>query len=136
MKEVAIMQLENQVDKSLGGLFSGLASGFSTMFRQEIALAKAEVREAVVHAVKDLLFLALGGFVLCAAFSVFLAAAVIGLAEVVPMWLSAIIIGVIVSITGYIFVQKGLRDMKTRTFKPEQTIESIKEDERWVRAKI
>ena len=130
------MRVENKTDKSLGELFGELTAGFSTMFRQEIALAKAETKEAFAHATKDMLFLAAGGFVLCAALYVFLAAAVIGLSEVVPMWLSAIIVGVVISLIGCILVQKGLKDLKTRTFKPQRTIESVKEDEEWVKAKI
>ena len=130
------MRIENRTDKSLGELINELTTGFSTMFRQEIALAKAETREAFRHATKDILFLALGGCILYAALYVFLAAAVIGLSEVVPVWLSAIIVGVVVSLIGYILVQKGLKDLKTRTFKPRQTIESIKEDEEWVKTKI
>ena len=130
------MTPENKVDKSLGELFSELASGLSTMFRQEILLAKAETRQAITHGIRDVLFLVMGGFILYAAFYVFLAAAVAGLSEVVPVWLSALIVGVFISIIGYALVQKGLKDLKARTFKPEQTIESIKEDEEWVRAKI
>ncbi len=130
------MRIENKTDKSLGELFNELTTGFGTMFRQEIALAKAETREAFRHATKDVLFLAMGGFILYAALFVFLAAAVIGLSEVAPVWLSAIIVGVVVSLIGYILVQKGLKDLKRRAFKPQQTIESIKEDKEWVRAKI
>lgn len=123
-------------DKSLGELFSELASGLTTMFRQEISLAKAEAKEAIPHAVKDVIFLVVGGFVLYAAFYVFLAAAVVGLSEVVPVWLSAIIVGLVVSCAGYVLVKKGIKDLKTRTFRPEKTIESIKEDKDWVKAKI
>jgi hypothetical protein len=130
------MRVENKVDKSLGELLSELTSGFSRMFRQEIALARTEVREATTHAIRDVVFLALGVLVLYAAFYLFLAAAVVGLAEVVPVWLSAIIVGVIVSIVGYILLQKGIKDLKARRFKPEQTIESLKEDKDWARAKI
>ncbi len=130
------MKAENKSDKSLGELFNELASGFSTMLRQEIALAKAETKESLTHAMKDVLFLAIGGFILYSALYVFLAAAVAGLSEVVPVWLSAVIVGVFVCIIGYVLVQKGIKDLKSRSFKPEQTIESIKTDEQWVRAKI
>ena len=130
------MRADNKIDKSLGELLGDLASGFSMMFRQEVALARAEAREAITRAAKNIAFLALGGFVLYTAFYLFLAAAVAGLSEVVPLWLSAIIVGVVISIVGCILVQKGLKDLKARRFKPEQTIESIKEDKDWVKAKI
>ncbi len=106
------------------------------MFRQEVALAKAETKEAVTHALRAVIFLIVGGFILYAAFYVFLAAAVAALSEVAPLWLSALIVGVLVAIVGSALVQKGIKDLKARSFKPEQTIESIKEDQEWVRAKI
>lgn len=130
------MRVENRADKSLGELFNELASGFSTMFLQQIALAKAEVKEDITHNVKDVVFLALGGVLLYAAFYAFPAAVVVGLSEVVPVWLSAIIVGAVVSVAGCILVRKGLEGLKARQLNPGQTIESLKEDKEWVRAKI
>ncbi len=130
------MHTIHKEEKSLGELFSELASGFNTMLQQEIALAKAETKEAATRAVKDVMFLVIGGFILYTALYVFLAAAVAGLSEIVPIWLSALIVGVAVSGIGYILVQKGLHDLKKRSFKPEKTIQSVREDKDWVRDKI
>jgi hypothetical protein len=123
-------------ERSVGELFSKLTLGLSRMLRQEIALAKAEMSQKVSQGVKDVAFLIVGGFVVYGGFLALIAAAIAGLDYVVPLWLAALIVGVIVVGIGYAFVQKGISDLKHRSLKPEQTIETVKEGTEWAKQQI
>ena len=53
-------------EKPLGELFSELSRGVSSMFRQEVELAKAELSQKAKQALKDAPFLSPGRFWLSA----------------------------------------------------------------------
>lgn len=127
---------QSREDRSLGELFSELSRETSTLFRQEIALAKTEMTEKATTVGKNVGFLAVGGAVAYAGFLVLLGALVVILALFLPWWLSALIVGVIVAAVGYALVQKGLSTLKQVDMAPRETIESLKEDKEWVKEQV
>jgi hypothetical protein len=54
----------------------------------------------------------------------------------VPLWASALIVGGIVAVVGYLLVQKGISALKQQDLTPRQTIQSIKEDTQWAKEQI
>src|SRR5688572_15159018 len=124
-------------NRSLGELFSDLARESSTLIRQEMELGKAELTSKASRAAKDIGFLLVGGFVVYAGLLGILAAAIIGLATAgLPWWLSALLVGLLVTVGGYFLVQKGLSALKHESLAPRETIESIKEDTRWAKEQV
>jgi len=118
-------------DRSLGELFSDLTRDVGTLVRQEVQLATTELSDTVATAGKDIGLLAGGGFVVYAGFLVLLAAITVGIANFIPLWISALIVAVITMIIGYVLVQKGRDGLKHLDIKPRktmQTISEIKED--------
>jgi predicted phage tail protein len=77
-----------------------------------------------------------GGAIAYAGFLALIGAAIIGLATVMPAWLSALIIGGGVAVIGYSLIQKGLNDLKPKELVPRQTIESLKETKAWAQEQI
>jgi len=120
-------------DRSLGELFSELAQETSTLVRQEVQLAKTELSEKASQVGKDVGFLAVGGAVAYAGFLVLLAAITALLALWMPVWVSALIVGVVVAGVGYFLVRKGLNELQRVDLKPNQTIQTLKEDKEWVK---
>ncbi len=120
-------------DRSLGELFSELAQETSTLVRQEVQLAKTEFSEKASQVGKDVGFLAVGGAVAYAGFLVLLAAITALLALWMPVWVSALIVGVVVAGVGYFLVRKGLNELQRVELKPNQTIQTLKEDKEWVK---
>jgi len=120
-------------DRSLGELFSELAQETSTLVRQEVQLAKTEFSEKASQVGKDVGFLAVGGAVAYAGFLVLLAAITALLALWMPVWVSALIVGVVVAGVGYFLVRKGLNELQRVDLKPNQTIQTLKEDKEWVK---
>jgi hypothetical protein len=123
-------------EPSLGELFSELSQEASTLIRQEVQLAKAEVTRKASQAGREAAFVAAGGFIAYAGFLALIAAAILGVAEFLPLWLSALLIGVIVAGAGYLILQKGLNGLKEINPAPRRTIESLKEDKEWLKQQV
>jgi len=83
---------------------------------------------------KDVAFLAVGGLVLYAGLLAIIAALIIILGTLgLPWWISALLVGLIVTGAGYFLVQKGLRALKKEDLTPRKTVESLKQDADWVK---
>jgi len=115
-------------DRSLGELFGDLSRETSTLVRQEVTLAKTELTQTASKVGKDIGFLVVGGTVAYAGGLVLLAAAILLLAIVLPAWLAALIVGLVVAGIGYGLVRRGVAALKSVDMAPRQTIETLKED--------
>jgi hypothetical protein len=124
---------DSKEDRSLGELFSELAQDTSTLVRQEMTLAKTEMFQKASRLGKDVGFLAAGGAVAYAGLLAVLAGIIVLLGQVIPMWLSALLLGLVVAGVGYFLVRKGLDALKREDLAPRQTIETIKEDGQWAK---
>jgi len=120
-------------DRSLGELFAELSRQTTTLVRQEVALAKTEMSQKVSSVGKDVASLAAGGAVAYAGFLGIMAAVVILLAEVLPWWLAALVVGIVVTLVGYMLVQRGLTALKHEDMAPRQTIETLRDDAEWAK---
>ena len=113
---------------SITELFSDLTRNLTTLVRQEILLAKTEMKSKVSQVGAGGAYIGAGGALLYAGFLVLLGAAVIGLANIMPLWLSALIVGLIVALIGTGLLLKGKNDLKAQNLKPEKTIRSVRQD--------
>ncbi|MGP3924521.1 MULTISPECIES: phage holin family protein [unclassified Streptomyces] len=112
---------------------SEVVGDVETLFRQEVELAKAEIREEATKAGKAAGMFGGAGFggYMVALFGSL--AAVFGLANVVDWgWAALIITGVWAVIAAVLFV-RGRAKMRKVSPKPEQTLETLKEDAQWAR---
>ena len=123
-------------ERSLGDLFADLSRETQILLRQEMELAKTEISRKASQAGKATASLAIGGFIAYAGFLAIVAAIIIGLAALIPIWLAALIVGLVVVGIGYFFIQKGLNDLKPEELVPKQTIESLKETTTWAQDQI
>jgi hypothetical protein len=112
---------------SVGDLIGEVTRDMSTLMRQELALAKAEVRQEAAKAAKAGGMLGAAGF---AGYMVLLflsCAAWWGLASVLPAGTSAFIVAVIWAIIGGVLFAIGRRRMREVNPKPERTVETVSE---------
>ena len=124
---------QSRDERSLGELFSELAREISTLTRQEFALAKTEMSEKVSSVGRDLAFVAAGGAVAYSGFLVLLAFLVLLLGLIMPLWLSALIVGAIVTAVGGYLVKKYWTAFTNVNPVPTQTEQTLKEDSRWLK---
>jgi hypothetical protein len=112
---------------SVGDLIGEVTRDMSTLMRQELALAKAEITQEATKAAKAGGMLGAAGF---AGYMVLLFlsfAAWWGLASVLPAGTSAFIVAVIWAIIGGVLFAIGRRRMREVNPKPERTVETVSE---------
>ena len=124
--------------RSLGDLFSELATETTTLVRQEIALASKEIREEIRTASKNVASIAAGGALAYAGLIVLLMGLGWLLGELLfdAEWLGLLIVGLVVALVGYALVKKGLDTLKQMDPAPERTIQTLKEDKEWLKNEI
>lgn len=121
-------------NESLGSLVGQLTSDVSTLMRQEVALAKAELKEEAKKAGKGAGMLGAAGlagyFVL-----LFLSLTIMWLlGEVMWLWLAALIVMILWGVAAAVLFVMGRKQLKEVNPKPEQTVETLREDKEWVKA--
>ncbi|MDW5375894.1 phage holin family protein [Halomonas sp. HP20-15] len=115
---------------SFGSLISNVTQEITALIRNEVELAKAEMRQKASQLGMGVGSIAAGGGVLLCGFLVLLASAVFGLNIVVQaMWLSALIVGAIVVIVGFIMLQGGKKKLKATNLTPDRTMASLQKDQ-------
>ena len=119
-------------NRSLGDLLAELSRETGTLVRKEVELATTEMTAKAKKAAADAGVAAAGGALVHAGLLVILAAIVIGLSQLgIAPWISALIVGVLTMVVGYVLVNRGLSNMRRVSVAPTQTIESLKENARW-----
>jgi hypothetical protein len=124
---------DSKDDRSLGELFSELAQDTSTLVRKEVQLAKTEMSQKASRVGKDLGFLAAGAALAYAGLLAVLAGVIVLVGQVIPMWLSAFLVGLVVAGVGYFLLRRGLDALKREDLAPRQTIQTLKEDHQWAK---
>ncbi|MBV8975348.1 MAG: phage holin family protein [Sinobacteraceae bacterium] len=100
----------------------------STLFRQEISLASAEVSRSVSQAKAGVGSVATGGAVAFAGLLFLLGALVLGLSRVMAPWLAALIVGGVAAVIGLILLKAGKNRLDVDALKPRHTQESLRRD--------
>ena len=125
--------MQGRDDRSLGELFSELSQETTTLIRQEVNLAKTEMSQKASRVGKDVGFMAAGGAVAYAGLLAIIAGVIALVGLVIPLWLSALLVGVVVAAIGYFLVKRGLDALKQEDLAPRETIETLKEDKEWAK---
>ena len=120
-------------EPSLGELFTELSHQMTTLVRQEVALATTELGHKASRVGHELGVLALGGAVAYAGLLALVAAAILLLALVIPIWSSALVVGLVVAGVGYLLVRRGLDALRRTDLAPRQTLQTLKEDAAWAK---
>jgi uncharacterized membrane protein len=103
-------------DRSLKNLVSDLKENSSLLVRQEIALAKAEVKEKIKGVAKQAITFSIAGVLAYTGILVVLAALILAVIALgVVAWLAALIVGAAVLGGAFLFVQRARRPAKEST---------------------
>jgi hypothetical protein len=115
-------------DESAPGLLGRLVDDITKLFRNELALARAETMEAAQRAKGGIGAVATGAGVLLLGALALVAAVILGLAEVMAPWLAALLVGVVLAVVGYVMVSSGKKRLEPSNFTLERTQESLRRD--------
>ena len=116
-------------DKSIGELFRSMSEDLSALVRDEIRLAQAEVGQKAKKAGIGIGAFGGAGVVALYGLGVLIAAAVLGLSNVVSPWLAALIVGVVLFIVAGVAALVGKKQLSQAAPPvPTETIASVKTD--------
>jgi hypothetical protein len=123
-------------DTSVGELLSTVTSDVQQLFRQEVELAKAEVRQEATKAGKAAGMYGGAGFAGYMVAVLLTLAAMFALGNVMDLGWAALIVTAVWAVIGAVLYRGGRERMRTVSPKPEQTLETLKEDAQWARHPI
>ena len=124
---------------SVGELVGQVANDLSTLVRQEMALAKAEVKDEAKKAGKGAGMLGaagLAGYFLLLFLSLTLMWGIGEMFDPDHPWIGALVVAVIWGIAAAVLASVGKKKLQQVNPKPEQTVESVKEDVRWTKEQM
>jgi hypothetical protein len=114
--------------QKISDLVRHLLDQVSTLFRQELSLATAELSRTLTALIVGVTSVAVAGALLFAGLLVLLFAAVTGLALVLPAWLAAVVVGVVVVLIGASLLGVGVSRFKAAAVPPKRSGESLRKD--------
>ncbi|WP_067500582.1 phage holin family protein [Actinoplanes sp. TFC3] len=118
---------------SVGEMIGNISNDLSQLFRQEVELAKAELKQEAGKAGKAAGML--GGAAFAGYLTVILLsfALVAALANVMDWGWAALIVAVIWGIVGAVLYANGRKKLKTVDPMPRRTVDTLKEDAQWLK---
>jgi len=125
-----------KAERSISTLLSDLAGETVELFRQELALFKAELQQKLSRAGIGAAALAAGALIAFSGWFFLLLAAVFAFMIIVPAWAAALIVGVLVVAIGGVLALIGKSRMRADALTPERTLRGLREDQAWIKERF
>jgi len=124
---------ERVEETSVGEMIGNISDDLSQLFRQEVELAKVELKQEASKAGKAAGMLGAAGFAGYLAVVLLSFALVFALANVMDAGWAALIVAVLWGIVGAVLFVTGRNKLKTVDPVPHRTVDTIKEDAQWLK---
>jgi uncharacterized membrane protein YqjE len=124
-------------EQSMGALFNQLSNELSTLVRQELQLAQAELTEKGKKAGLGIGMFGGAGIVTFLALQALTACVIALLSTAMDVWIAALIITVVYAAGAAVLALVGRKRVSEATPPvPEQTVETLKEDVQWAKTQL
>ncbi len=124
-------------EQPLGELFKKLSDDLSTLVRQELKLAQAEMTEKGKKAGLGVGMFGAAGIIGLLALTTLTACVVALLATAMDVWIAALIVTVVYgAVAGMLAITGKQRVSEATPPVPEQTVDSVKEDVQWAKTRL
>jgi uncharacterized membrane protein YqjE len=120
-------------ERGIGELVKDLAGQTSTLVRQEIKLAQAEVTEKGKVAGRGAGMLAGAGVAALLMLGALTALIIVALDGALALWLAILIATVLWGVVAAVLAQAGRNALRAATPPAPQTVETVKEDIQWAK---
>jgi uncharacterized membrane protein YqjE len=128
---------EDDYEPGLGDLLKQLAQDSATLVRQEMALARAEMKENIRTTARQAAMVAVGGLVALVGVLVLIAFLVTAISDALDEpWAGPLIVGGIFLLVGAFLAMRAMKALKRESLAPDRTIETLKEDKQWLQSEI
>jgi len=118
---------------SVGQLMGEIAADLSTLMRQEVELAKAEIKEEATKAGKGVGMLGGAAYAGHMVLLVGTFALVFAIGSQIGLGWAALIMTVVWAVIAAVLAARGRDQMRRVNPKPQRTVDSLKEDAQWAR---
>ena len=120
-------------ERPIGELVKDLAGQTSTLVRQEIKLAQAELTTKGKVAGRGAGMLAGAAVAALLALGALTACLIAALDTFMPLWLAALIVTLLWGLIGAVLATRGRKELQQATPPVPQTVETVKEDIQWAK---
>jgi len=124
---------EEEEGQGIGQIIGEITQDLSRLFRQEVELAKAEIKQEATKAGKGAGMLVGAGLAGLMVIILLSWALVYALSEVMAEGWAALIVAVLWAIVGAVLFSVGRKQLKSVNPVPQQTTETMKENAEWLR---
>ena len=125
--------------RGVGALLRDLAEGSAGLVRNEVKLARIELRGIISGVGLGTVMVASGGvFALLGTLALFTGIVLLGGDQWLHdrYWLAALFFTVIAFAVAFMFVRRGRAALSPANLAPDQTVASLKEDKEWLRQRL
>ncbi|HEY0516446.1 MAG TPA: phage holin family protein [Solirubrobacteraceae bacterium] len=124
-------------EQPIGAVVKQLSEDLSTLVRQELRLAQAEVSEKGKKAGLGIGMFGAAGVAALLALGALTACLIAALATGMDVWLAALIVTVVYGVAAAVLALAGKeRVTDAAPAAPEQTVETVKEDVQWAKTQL
>jgi uncharacterized membrane protein YqjE len=120
-------------ERPMGELVKDLAGQTSTLVRQEIQLAQAELTSKGKTAGRGVGMLVGAAIAALLALIALTAGLIAALDTALPLWLAALIVMLLWGIVAAVLATRGRKELEQATPPVPQTVETVKEDIQWAK---
>lgn len=124
--------------ESLGGLIRGILTDLRTLIREEVALARVEIREQATRARAAAMSFGVAIGALAFGVTFLLIAVAIGVADLLnwPVWTGFLIVAVLLALIGFVMLSSGRKQLRDVRAVPEATVTTLKENSEWIAKRL
>jgi MFS family permease len=129
---------ESVYGESIGGLLRGILMDVRELIREELALARVELREQAGRARTAAVSFGIAAAALMFGGAFLLIAIATGIADLLdwPVWAGFLVIAVLLSIVGLVMLAAARRKLQEVHAVPEETIATLKENSQWIAKRL
>lgn len=119
---------------SIPGLIRGILDDLRTLIREEIELARVELREQAGRARTAAISFAVAAIALAAGGGLLLIAIALGIADLLnwPAWAGFLAVAIVMAGGGLVALGAGRKQLREFHAVPEETVSSVKENSAWI----
>ena len=132
------MDSEVVTPDSIRGLIRGILTDLRTLIREEIALARVELREQAGRARMAAMSFGMAAAALAFGATFLLIAVAIAIADLLnwPVWTGFLIVAVVLSLVGLVTLSSGRKQLRAFHAVPEETVSTLKENSEWIAKRL
>jgi hypothetical protein len=120
-------------EATVGELFGALASDTGALVRQEVQLAATEMTEKAKAASRNAGFIVAGGALVQVSCIAAVVGLILGLAPVVPMWATALVLVILFAGAGVLLMRMGVGGLARLGLESSDTLNSLRARGAWAK---